>query len=244
MLSTRTSLRLCDAFVVVLVLAGSCFGQSGQGSATSEPDTPATRTNWSQFGFTPDNVRFNPYETVLSTSNVGDLTLKWSHTLTGNGSYSVPVVVDGVVYVGGGERLYAFKAGTGADLWNVKFGAGASSAPPAVANGIVYVVVQKNSVWALKASTGAKLWKYSSKDPVEGLTLADGVVYAGAGDSAVFALDGKTGKALWTYATESGIYLHAPAVVNGTALCLGHSLRRCRWLDRAERQYRRPALDL
>lgn len=211
MISTQTNPRLRGALIVVLILAGFCFGQSGERSATAKPDASFTRTNWSQFGFTPDLIRFNPYETVLSTSNVANLTLKWSHILTGTGENNFPVVVDGVVYVGTQQRFYAFKASTGDELWNVKL---TTQGSPAVANGIVYVGSHK-SVYALKAATGAKLWTYTTKNAINSLTLADGVLYAGS--NGVYALDAKTGKPIWTYPTEPGVYLTAPAVLNGTA---------------------------
>jgi hypothetical protein len=56
-------------------------------------------TNWAQQGFTAKGKRYNPYENVLSPSNVGSIDRDWSFT-TGGSVYSSPVVANGIVYVG------------------------------------------------------------------------------------------------------------------------------------------------
>ena len=95
-------------------------------------------TNWSQFGFTSDGQRANPYENVLNPSTVGGLDLLWSYT-TGGAVQASPSVVDGVVYVGSSDsNLYALKASTGAKLWSFPTGSSEYDSP-AVANGVVYV---------------------------------------------------------------------------------------------------------
>jgi outer membrane protein assembly factor BamB len=56
---------------------------------------------------------------------------------------------------------------------------------PAVANGVVYVGSADGKVYALNASTGAKLWSYTTAAPPSFLSspiVADGVVYFGGGE--------------------------------------------------------------
>ena len=58
------------------------------------------------------------------------------------------------------------------------------------------------NVYALNASTGAKLWSYNTGAPyVSSPAVANGVVYIGAGDGNVYALNASTGAKLWSYTT-------------------------------------------
>jgi eukaryotic-like serine/threonine-protein kinase len=59
---------------------------------------------------------------------------------------------------------------------------------PAVANGVVYVGSYDNNVYALDASTGAKLWSYTTGYSVySSRAVADGVVYVGSENGKVYA---------------------------------------------------------
>ncbi len=101
-------------------------------------------------------------------------------------------------------------------------GGGFGLAPPAVANGVVYVGCGSSNgdfapaaVYALNASTGATLWSYTTGGQVWGSpAVANGVVYVGSFDSNVYALNASTGAKLWNYTT--GLYVDSsPAVANG-----------------------------
>jgi serine/threonine-protein kinase len=61
----------------------------------------------------------------------------WSFTTNG-AVVSSPAVVDGVVYVGSGDKnLYALNASTGTKIWNYTIG-GVLYGGPAVVDGVVY----------------------------------------------------------------------------------------------------------
>ena len=52
-----------------------------------------------------------------------------------------------------------------------------------MANGVVYVGSGDRNVYALNASTGAKLWSYSTAELVDSSpAVANGVVYVGSYD--------------------------------------------------------------
>ena len=55
---------------------------------------------------------------------------------------------------------------------------------PAVVNGVVYVGSFDNNVYALNASTGAKLWSYTTGGAMyfSSPAVANGVVYVGSDD--------------------------------------------------------------
>src|SRR5665213_2962062 len=59
-------------------------------------------TSWVEHGFGPANKRNNPYENVISTSNVKKLDVAWTFT-TGDIVESSPAVVNGFVYIGSAD---------------------------------------------------------------------------------------------------------------------------------------------
>ena len=86
---------------------------------------------------------------------------------------------------------------------------------PAVANGVIYVGAFDSKVYALNASTGAKVWSYLTGGAVfSSPAVANGVVYVGSNDKNVYALNAKTSAKLWSYTTGS-IVESSPAVLNG-----------------------------
>jgi outer membrane protein assembly factor BamB len=84
-------------------------------------------------------------------------------------------------------------------------------------NGVVYVASEDGNVYALRASTGAKLWSYATGTSVDSSpAVANGVVYVGSDYPAnkVYALNASTGALLWSYTTGGGVN-SSPAVANG-----------------------------
>lgn len=181
--------------IAILLLSVFCFGQTPSSHPTSD-DTPTTHvpTTWREF-HRHNMERFNPYENILSVSNVGSLGLKWSYK-TGDTVWSSPAVTGGVVYVGSlDDNVYALDARTGAKLWSFTAGNSVQTSP-AVANGVVYAGSWDDNVYALDANTGALLWIYATGDHVlSSPTVAKGVVYVGSWDDNVYALDARTGAA-------------------------------------------------
>ncbi len=82
---------------------------------------------------------------------------------------------------------------------------GAVESSSAVANGVVYIGSDDGNLYALNASTGAKLWSYNSGHLLEKSSpaVANGVVYGGSNPSSAFALNARTGHKLWKTATGS-----------------------------------------
>ena len=84
-----------------------------------------------------------------------------------------------------------------------------------MANGVVYVGSDDHNVYALNASTGAKLWSYTTGALVSSSpAVANGVVYVGSWDRNVYALNASTGAKLWSYTTGE-LVDSSPAVANG-----------------------------
>jgi uncharacterized repeat protein (TIGR01451 family) len=97
-------------------------------------------------------------------------------------------------------------------------GSGCSSpllSSPAVVNGVIYFASLDGPIFALDASTGAKLWSFATGgDVISSPAVANGVVYIGSRDGNLYALNASTGAKLWSYATGNQ-GPSSPAVVNG-----------------------------
>ena len=85
---------------------------------------------------------------------------------------------------------------------------GAIFAPPVVANGVIYVGIGNDGLYALDANTGAVIWKYH--DATAGsAAVANGMVYVGPNNTT--ALDASTGALIW----KSPLSGTLTAVANG-----------------------------
>jgi outer membrane protein assembly factor BamB len=142
----------------------------------------------------------------------------WSfhHFKTAN---ATPAVVNGVVFLGDEEYLYALDARTGQVLWQVDPG-GYVDSSPAVEAGVVYVSVHdygEADLYAFDAATGTELWRFNP-EPYGSFSppaVADGLVFVGSVEK-VYAVDAETGIERWEYDTSYWAFEFAPAVVNGT----------------------------
>jgi outer membrane protein assembly factor BamB len=81
---------------------------------------------------------------------------------------------------------------------------------PAVANGVVYFGCS-NSLYALNASTGAKLWSFATGGAVTSSpAVANGVIYFSSDN--LYALNATTGAKLWSFAAGGEF---SPTLANG-----------------------------
>ena len=82
-------------------------------------------------------------------------------------------------------------------------------ATPIVIDGVMYTIGPDNNVFALDATNGKVLWRYTPKlDPIvrevfyqsasRGVTVGRGKVFVGSLDGRFIALDQKSGKELWS----------------------------------------------
>jgi outer membrane protein assembly factor BamB len=180
---------------------------TGQSSGLTTLALFLVRTDWTQPGFGPSHLGNNPYENVLTTSNVSGLTLDWSHPTIDTS----PVVANGVVYASSHNELYALDAVTGTLKWSYNTGRSINSSP-AVANGVVYVGSNDYNLYALDAATGALRWSYNTGTRnfiTSSPTIANGVVYFCSHKLnyhkpdiyALNALDAATGTLRWSNST-------------------------------------------
>jgi outer membrane protein assembly factor BamB len=143
----------------------------------------------------------------------------WKFSLGGISTLSSPVIVDGVVYIGGDHGVYAINAYSGTKIWNNASPRVVFSAP-AVSNGVVYAGSFIDGIFAFRASDGVQLWRYPTIGEVDTSPAVSGnTVYAGSEDGDIYALNTANGALVWKYNCSgtnpySGISA-SPAVVNG-----------------------------
>ncbi len=112
---------------------------------------------WAGFRNDPARTGQQPFEFILSPTNVAELERVWAAP-TGGAVSSSPAMVSGVVYVGSDDgQVRAFDAAgvtnctgvpsTCTPLWNRTTG-GAITSSPAVANGVVYIGSADTSLYA------------------------------------------------------------------------------------------------
>ena len=136
--------------------------------------------------------------------------LRWQRT---PGNSGTPTVVNGLVYFGSDDDLYALNAVSGAVVWHASL-AGIVNDAVAVFNNTVYASTN-NDLSALNAFTGAVLWTARPQggaafqsSPVVGA----GAVYVGAGASfrsqgpLLYSFNATNGSLLWSWPGGEGGY--------------------------------------
>ena len=140
------------------------------------------------------------------------------HALLPGYAESSPAVAGGVVYLGTDHTdvgdLLAFNAVTGKGIWDIQDKNGAVNATPAVTNGVVYWVVQRQCASHGRGHRHQPLVLQPDPDG-DGLRSRGrrrgGVLRPATG---VYALNAATGSQLWDFSTGSEIQ-SSPAVGDG-----------------------------
>ena len=209
--------------------AGSNTTRTGTSiTAKSEPVTTATMTaalynsattaNGIMFGFDAQHSHYNPYEKVLSRSNINELVNVWTYHIERDSFYiipSSPVIANGIVYIGSQDHsFYALDANSGRKVWSYLTG-GPIISTPAVANGVVYFGSLDNSMYALDARTGRQIWNFSTAKGIRSSpVVVNGVIYFGSIDGSLYVLNALTGQLVWNFQTQDQVW-SSPAVANG-----------------------------
>jgi outer membrane protein assembly factor BamB len=203
---------------VVSICAVLCAAIAATGSMA--------KGDWTEYRFDAAHHGLNPNETILSPATVGNLTVKWSTSVSGGGLASASVA-NGLVYVvrnsgtEPGGKLYALDRNTGQELWNFPpdaLNGDFADTTPAVVNGIVYFGVNRGGpvVYAVNAATGVRIWSHSGpiSQIISSPTVIDGRVHVAFTDGTVRALNAATGQVIWSIIHPGGAY-SSPAVDGG-----------------------------
>lgn len=237
----------------VLVAAGAasaigvagCTGSGGNGDgrspAPSDGSTPTdgqAADEWRTYQRDNRNTGYNPN----AGGPAAKPTVEWKGSV---GHTDGPAtVVDGVVYVGGPEKVYAYDPGTGEEQWTYEVGE-MTDAAVTVADGTAVFPSRAGKVHALSAADGSEQWVRSEVNgntiaragdlgiKQGSVTVADGTVYVSAKTKrreSFYGLDLATGEVQLVvdgnpvendedWATDRGkeSFTNTPAIADGTA---------------------------
>ena len=189
-----------------LLLSALGFGVFGPALAQEMfPSQPGR--DWPIYGGSYNNQRYSSLKQVTA-ANARNLQAKWVYHVDGlRGLEGVPVVVNGVMYVTGFNRVDAIDARTGNPIW--KFQRQPATATyqrgAAVANNRVYITITDGHILALDARTGAQIWESTGgpKAAFSGIPplIAGGKIIVGGNQphGYVQAYDEQTGQYAWTW---------------------------------------------
>jgi polyvinyl alcohol dehydrogenase (cytochrome) len=144
---------------------------------------------WNGWGRDLDNSRYQP-EPALRASDVAKLSLKWSYGYQGGGPFAQPSVVDGRLFIAGGNgRVYSLDAKTGCTYWTFDVPAGSHSA-----------IAIAELAPARRAVLPKKLKRTLAHLDV---IKAPSVALFGDDSGAVYALDAQRGTLVWKSQVET-----------------------------------------
>lgn len=116
------------------------------------------------------------------------------------GHLTSPVVVDGRVIVGAGNKVYSLDAASGAGQWAFSTHELVTSSAT-VFDGLIYIA-DFGQIYALDFATGKQVWGHSTESSISWAPIAAGSMLVAKSGTKVVALDLKTGEERWS--RESG----------------------------------------
>jgi polyvinyl alcohol dehydrogenase (cytochrome) len=129
------------------------------------PMSGAARANWTSWGPSPTNARFQSAEEGgIDVGSVPRLELKWAFGFAGDViAFAAPTVFKGTLYVGSaGGTVQALDARTGCIHWRYQADGPVRAAMTVAGDGARSLLVfsdQNGGVYALDAATGTARWK-------------------------------------------------------------------------------------
>ena len=191
-------------FVALLVLG---VGSSAQVRPADQMLINPDPKDWVTYGGSYTSQRYSQLKQV-TTANASRLQTKWVYRVAGAEEGEVtPIVVNGVMYISGFNRLDAIDARTGNIIWKYQRQPASATRQrgTAIYGDKVYLVTSDSHLVALDARTGGVRWDVKSDG---GYTIAGGAPLVADGKVIVTgnrpggfiqALDAETGKHLWTW---------------------------------------------
>jgi alcohol dehydrogenase (cytochrome c) len=146
-------------------------------------------SDWLMWRRTYDGYGYSPLDQI-NKSNVKDLQVAWTWSMTPGANETTPIVHDGVLYLFNyANKIQALNAATG-DL-----------------------------IWEYKRDLPERLIATTSNLSSRNMAITQGNLIAATSDAHLIALEAKTGKLVWDHATEDWTkgwrYTSGPFVVNG-----------------------------
>ena len=132
----RKSVVLSVSVIAILVSSTIFVAIPAVPRASAQAQLPGEQRNWEYINHDSHSTNFNP-QTQITKDNVALLELKWLFPMPSASS-------------------------TGPGLIGITLQEGSRS-PPIVVDGLVYLLLQTNTVVALDAGSGKTVWTYTTK---------------------------------------------------------------------------------
>ena len=196
------------AMAGVAALAGASAQMASAQTATDKALLqPHPSKDWLTYSGDFSSQRYSLLNQI-NTGNARKLQVKWIYHIPDAvfgqyGQESVPIVVNGIMYLGFNGRVDAIDGRTGNVLWRYSRPAAGYAHGTAYYDGKVYTATADAHLIALDAATGAVLWDTKSDFDLSQAApfVARGkVIVAGKRvTGSVQAFDAESGKHLWTW---------------------------------------------
>ena len=197
-----------------MMLAGACVTVSLAAQVTDRQLHEANSANWLTYNGSYDSRRHSALNQV-SVSTVDTLVAKWVfHVPNATALQTVPIVLDGVMYVTQPNEIYAIDARTGRQIWDYHRVPARQKGPNrgvAIWRDKVYFTTPDAFLVALNAASGNVVWETKLAEASDGYwspaapMIVNGKVIAGSapGDHGLNgfldAYDATTGERLWRF---------------------------------------------
>jgi glucose dehydrogenase len=205
--------------VLLVSLPAIAIGQSA-GNVTNERVLAESGSgeNWFLKGGNFNGSHYSPLSRI-NEENIGQLSLAWAMDLPiPDGTPTTPIVVDGVIYIGGAySKVVAVDASDGSLLWTYEpdFSEIFAESPwlswlsranrgVAVWDGHVYVATADCRLVALDAKTGNQQWDKQTCEVANGYSISDSPYVGGIVATSQPTMPGQ--------ATLYGAFLLSPAI--------------------------------
>lgn len=193
-----------DTYSGRVTAADATTGEARWSTTTASPVTGAPASDGQRVYAATEGADTTPRLLALDVADGNEV---WSHPLDSRASGTVPVVGDGLVYVQRSDVLRAVDIATGDPVWSfTPDGEGRVTAPPALAQGTLYVPTNAESdgLVALDATTGERLWTAGNGPYWCSPSVGDDGIYAVDADGRL-ALHWRDGPEQWHHRVDAPV---------------------------------------
>jgi len=200
--------RLSLMLFIVFALSRPLPGQGIDPAQLLKPTTDS----WPTYNGDYSGRRYSTLSQI-NKDNVSTLTLAWAYQTHSRSLESMPLVVDGIMYVTASNQMWAIDARTGRQVWHFERpgAGGGGNKGAAMYKDRLYMTTPDDSLLCIDAKTGKQLWQIQIDDPalkafgtVAPLVVRDHIIVGTSGDTAdipgfLLSVDPMTGKIQWRW---------------------------------------------